>query len=145
MALLRLCTYCKAKVPFGTKCTCEIQHTKDKYNQYKHDRKDKQEQNFYSGRDWIRLRDMIRCKHNGMCVICYMKDKQITQQNVVHHIVELKENFDLRLDEENLICLCNNHHNQIHKLYDRDDETKAKTQQWLQDVKRLFEEKFTIN
>lgn len=33
----------------------------------------------------------------------------------VHHIVPLEENFDLALEEENLITLCREHHEQAEK------------------------------
>ena len=50
-----------------------------------------------------------------LCRIC-VAESHLTYENLsVHHIVSLKNNFDLRLDDDNLITLCNVHHEQAEK------------------------------
>lgn len=54
----------------------------------------------------------IRNKASYLCEVC--RDQGIyTYNNLeVHHIVKVKDNKDLLLDNYNLICLCTEHHKQ---------------------------------
>lgn len=52
-----------------------------------------------------------------MCQICVRKlygtKRQYNVDNIeVHHIVPIAEDYDKRLDDSNLICLCGRHHEQ---------------------------------
>ena len=54
----------------------------------------------------------IRERSQWLCSVC--RDKGIiTHEGLeVHHIVKLRDNPDLLLDDNNLICLCVDHHKQ---------------------------------
>ena len=138
MGLYKLCPHCGRKVDYYSQCECVDKYKKDKYKAYKNNRKDKKEQSFYSSTAWIRLRDTIRSRQHGMCVVCYLKDNKIINQDVVHHITELKEDYSKRLDEDNLICLCNKHHDHVHNVYDKSDKNKKD----MQDILRGMVHKF---
>lgn len=46
-----------------------------------------------------------------MCVYCMQHDKRINAADIeVHHIVPIHEDYDRRLDDDNLISLCREHH-----------------------------------
>lgn len=79
------------------------------YNKYK---RDKESQRFYNSRAWQRVRTLVLIRDYYLCQEC-LKQKIIKVYNVVHHIVPLKENKELSLDIDNLICLCHECHNRI--------------------------------
>lgn len=76
----------------------------DKYQRNKkHDR-------FYHSASWIKCRDYIRIRDNGLCQHCLPK-KLITIGIIVDHIIPLSIDWGKRLDESNLQLLCTSCHN----------------------------------
>ena len=65
--------------------------------------------------DWHKKSLQIRTDSRFLCAIC--EDKGIfNHENLeVHHIIKLKDNPDLLLEDDNLICLCRFHHKQADK------------------------------
>jgi 5-methylcytosine-specific restriction endonuclease McrA len=59
---------------------------------------------------WTEKSKEIREKANYLCEVC--RDNNIyTYDNIeVHHIVKVRDDESLLLDNENLICLCKEHH-----------------------------------
>jgi 5-methylcytosine-specific restriction endonuclease McrA len=59
---------------------------------------------------WTKKSEEIRERAHHLCEVC--KDQgQITYDNLeVHHIIKLKDDRGGLLDNENLICLCQEHH-----------------------------------
>lgn len=81
---------------------------------------------FRSKSAWQRKRNNIKKRDNYICQLCFRNifDIGFPKYNFknleVHHIVPLEENFDLCLDDENLITVCSGHHKlcdsgQIHR------------------------------
>lgn len=56
---------------------------------------------------------------------------RIEAADMVHHIIEVEEDWSKRLDIDNLIPLSNQSHAIITALYNKDAETKAQTQRLL--------------
>ena len=50
-----------------------------------------------------------------LCRVCYEQGKLTNTGLSVHHIVSLASNFDLRLENDNLITLCDEHHKAAEK------------------------------
>lgn len=65
--------------------------------------------------DWKVMREYIMRRDKYLCVAC-LNDlpgtiRRLNNEDLsVHHIRPLKTNFELRLDEKNLITLCRFHH-----------------------------------
>ena len=61
---------------------------------------------------WAQKSVVIREASNYLCAVC--RDKGIYNYNniEVHHIEKLKDHPDKLLEDENLICLCAEHHRQ---------------------------------
>ena len=70
-------------------------------------------QKFYNSKEWRRMRDKLMQECFGLCEICFKLRGLIKNATSVHHIKKLRDRFDLRLDEENLICVCDNCHRLI--------------------------------
>ncbi|WP_432702679.1 HNH endonuclease [Lysinibacillus sphaericus] len=85
--------------------------TKAENNSYydKYHRSDRSKQ-FYHSAAWKRARDLIRIRDNGLCIEC-LNQKRITVGTIVDHIIPIKQNWNKRLDEDNLQLLCQSCHN----------------------------------
>ena len=62
---------------------------------------------------WKAKRTEILERDKGLCVACRLGlagDEDLVPADSVHHIVPLAEDFELRLENDNLISLCAYHH-----------------------------------
>lgn len=98
------------------------------YNMY---RRDKKAAAFYVCNDWRRLRSQIMQLYDGLDIYAYYVQHRIMTADMVHHIEEIEDNWDRRLDASNLIPLSNTNHGIISALYRRDEATKKATQEQL--------------
>lgn len=132
--MYKRCAYCMTRYQYDKKCECVKNRTalenKERHKSYDLKR-DKAHKSFYSSSDWQRVREqaLINCNYLDLYSL-YMFDK-IEQAEVVHHIVEISEDFSKRFDINNLIGLTNSNHQLIHSKY---KTNKAKTQQLLLDI-----------
>ena len=74
-----------------------------------------EEDKFRSTYVWQKKRESIKQRDNYLCQVCirklYNTLKQYNYEDIqVHHIVPLKEDYELRLEDDNLISLCKYHH-----------------------------------
>lgn len=87
------------------------------YRNKRYDRKrDPKIKKFYSSSQWQKVRDRY-LKKNPLCEICEKKGRTKAAE-VVHHKVEVKENFSKRLDIDNLMSLCKKCHQEVHAKND---------------------------
>lgn len=71
--------------------------------------------NFRRSKAWTDKSISIRKRDAYMCVCCKaMLEKTVRQYNTtdlsVHHIIPIEEDYSKRLDEDNLITVCDVHH-----------------------------------
>ena len=74
----------------------------------------------YSGDDkklrsqysWTQKSQEIREKANYLCEVCRDKGLYTYEGIEVHHIIKVRDDKSLLLDNNNLICLCKYHHMQ---------------------------------
>lgn len=69
---------------------------------------------FYNSRDWKNIREQVLCDHEFLCQDC-KKNGKIKMGNQVHHIEPIQDNWNKRLDYDNLIVLCAECHNKRHE------------------------------
>ena len=127
--LYSLCNKCGTRIPYREKycdkCLSVVMEEKQhrhkvkssKYNadRYSRDRENNSYRLFYSSKAWREKRKEILERDNHACVIC-SELYRITMAQDVHHILNLRENYDLRLDNDNLISLCSDHHKMVHSF-----------------------------
>lgn len=65
--------------------------------------------------DWVQKSLEIREKSNYLCAICRDEGRYTYNNLEVHHIVKVRENNNLLLDNYNLLCLCVEHHKKADK------------------------------
>lgn len=78
---------------------------------------------FYNSHYWNKKRESILKRDHYQCQRCLgnlktdepIKRIRLTKAKYVHHIIELKEDFEKALDDDNLISLCFNCHEIVHK------------------------------
>lgn len=70
---------------------------------------------FRWSRKWTNKREDIKERDNYLCQVCKTERRYNYDDLEVHHIVSLEEDYDLRLDDENLITLCVKHHKEADK------------------------------
>lgn len=84
---------------------------KPKGNKYKTSEADK----FRWTKAWQRKREEVKRRDKFLCQICirklYNTIKKYNYNDLeVHHIVPIKEDYELRLEDSNLITVCEYHH-----------------------------------
>lgn len=107
---------------------------KNRYKKYQSTRNDTDSQKFYNSRAWKKTRDRIKSRDNNLCLYCLFINKKIRGMDLVHHIKEEKEFVKLKLDETNLISLCEKCHRYIHKAYEVNNKSKKEMQKILQEL-----------
>lgn len=70
---------------------------------------------FYHSSAWRRLRQQVLMRDDYLCQHCLAKGVVNDKDLIVHHKVELKDDWSKRLDMENLEAVCFSCHNKIHK------------------------------
>lgn len=83
-------------------------------------------QQFYNSKSWLDLRNRKFYDANGLCELCY-KDGIVREAREIHHIVPINENWNKRLDYDNLIALCPSHHQEQHN---RDSQLQKFLRDW---------------
>jgi len=114
---------------------------------------DGKEKQFYDSAAWQEKREQILRRDHYECQDCIArlrnaaregiilkgKERRIRRATCVHHIVELRDNWDLRLDDNNLISLCDGCHNKRHGRVLDAQWSEEGRQGWLK-RKRLTDE-----
>ncbi|UZW13204.1 hypothetical protein OSC52_15310 [Clostridium pasteurianum] len=117
-----------------------VESKRQEYKFYDSNRKDSKEWNFYKTPEWEWFRDNMLDMFDHLDLYSYYIDQKIRTANTVHHIVEIKEDWDRRLDENNVFPLTEGNHRKIHNLYKKDKEG---TQSLLKDLISKFRRKET--
>lgn len=84
------------------------------YDQYQ---RDPEIVKFYQSAAWKKTRKLALIRDNYLCQGCLSK-KRFTNAEMVHHIVEVKDDINLRLELSNLESLCNSCHNKRHNRHE---------------------------
>lgn len=100
--MYKACAKCGKIHAYGYKCNVGVDS-----NRYKTD-----EAKLRSKYAWTKKSKQIRQDANNLCEVC--RDHGIyTYDNLeVHHVIKLRTDANGLLDDDNLICLCVEHHKQ---------------------------------
>lgn len=131
---------CGALIPQGMKA-CEAcaagvtKGQKSRHMEYNEYRRNKRAAAFYVSADWRKVRENTLKLYGGMDLYAFYVQHKIVTADMVHHIIELDEDWNRRLDPENLFPLSNGNHGIISALYKK-EETKKQTQKQLEEIIR---------
>lgn len=126
--LLHMCR-CGKLIPQEIKlCDACQERAGQRYIDYNEHRRDDKTAAFYVSKQWRMMRAQVLAAYDYIDVYAYYVMKEIRRADTVHHIAELSDDWERRLDPRNLIPLASATHNTIHTLYERDRATKIETQ-----------------
>lgn len=112
------------------------------YDKHIRHSKDKKYTKFYHSDEWGDLRKDVLTTYNGVDIYSYYIENKAVTANTAHHIIELKEDWDKRLDKDNIFPLTDANHKKIHSLYRKD---KKGTQELLRELLERFRKQFGIS
>ena len=106
---------------------CEQKEQSIRNRQSKRSKANKRVYDFHRSHKWKGKSIAIRERDNYCCQICirglHNPERKYETDNIsVHHIVPVAEDWEHRLDDENLIALCSRHHEQAEKGEIKRDE-----------------------
>ena len=107
MVKLKTCTYCHKIHDVKKKCTAKKGYYREKYSRYE---KDKDYIKFIKSKQWHNKSQEIKLLDSYCCLMCKALGLISPKYLEVHHIVKIRDNTTLKLDNNNLITLCVNHH-----------------------------------
>ena len=97
---MKSCQYCGLIVLYNHACDKKPQPKKKFSNQNK----------FRWTKDWQHKREDIKKRDGYVCRVCLSNKKITTEGLSVHHIVPMEEDYSLRLEDSNLLTVCDFHH-----------------------------------
>ena len=153
MARLKLCShYSCRKVIAEDSRFCEYHQAKymarqkERYKDYQRrrleDYNEAKAQGFYHSTDWDRIKEAVKAGLYHIDIFEYYLTGKIVEGETVHHIIEVKEDWDSRLDVNNLIYLTNKNHSKIHSKYNAGLDSKKRIQKILFGLLERFNKEF---
>lgn len=109
MVKLKTCTYCHKIHDSKKKCTAKKGYYRDKNTRYE---KDKDYIKFIKSKKWHEKSQEVKLLDSYCCLVCKSLGLISPKYLEVHHIVKVRNDSSLKLDNNNLITLCINHHKQ---------------------------------
>ena len=111
--MLKSCSYCGRIHDSKYMCPQKEQRIRDRQQQ--RGKANKRVYDFHRSHKWKNKSISIRERDNYCCQLCvrglHKPDRQYETDNIsVHHIVPIAEDWESRLDDNNLISLCSRHH-----------------------------------
>lgn len=86
---------------------------------------------FYCSRAWRVLRQRMIDLFDGVDIVAFYEADQLVEPDRVHHLVELEEAWEMRLDPMNLIPVSNANHTRITAEYKASRESMEACQRRL--------------
>lgn len=130
MGKLKTCTYCRKIHGKEIKCTAKKGYYREKYSRYE---KDKDYLKFIKSKQWNNKSQEIKLLDSHCCLFCKSLGLISPVYLEVHHIVKVRNDVSLKLENSNLITLCVNHHkmadsnkisaNELHRLINKYRDT----------------------
>jgi 5-methylcytosine-specific restriction endonuclease McrA len=99
--MYKACSRCGQIHAVGHKCYANSR------NYYQHDAETRK---FRNSTAWKKKAEEIKERDKYLCQVCLKKNIINTRDLSVHHIVPVAESQELRLENSNLITVCEKHH-----------------------------------
>lgn len=139
MALLKYCNRsgCNKLVPYGVKyCIAHTMDTtaenRERHREYDMHCRNQKAKAFYNSSEWRTVRERVLARDAGIDIYLYITEGRVFPADTVHHIVELSEDYSMRLDMNNLISISEATHSMVSKVY-KDAIKKVAMQQTLRE------------
>lgn len=132
--LLKVCR-CGKLIPQTMKMCerCEAQ-AQSRHMTYNATRRDPKAAAFYISKEWRHMRECIINVFDDIDIYALYINKELLHCEPVHHIIELDEEWQQRLNPMNLIPLNQVTHNTITAMYKKDKATMRTTQTQIRSI-----------
>lgn len=128
MALKKICLDCGVIISYENnrcdKCSSRFRNKQLKAMKGYNQRRDSEVYSFYESAEWSKTREVVKTRDACMCQLC-LSDGIGKEAQLVHHVDELKESWERRLDPTNLISLCDSCHKKVHSWYSKSENSKT--------------------
>ncbi len=119
IAVIKICAKvgCNKRIDYkDTYCDKHKREVNNTYNdQVRHASEfDKKVAKFYASTSYRKLRKKKMLEVNGLCQVCIRLAGIVNTAKIAHHIVPVRDDFDKRLDDDNIIMICNDCHEKLH-------------------------------
>ena len=135
--LLKTCR-CGKLIPQSIKMCGECeQRQQSRYVVYNNTRRDQRAAEFYISKEWRALRPVIMSVYGHVDIYALYvlhELKTLEESDPIHHIVELEEDWEQRLNPLNLIPLKHETHSTITALYKQSNASMRATQKRLRSL-----------
>ncbi len=116
MPIYKRCSNCGRRLPSGERCGCREAKRQKEYDVYARDEKSDA---FYHSKEWSVASEAAKQYYHGIDIVeLYENDKVVTGRTV-HHLIPVKEDWNGRLDKNNLIYLTESNHQMVHRRMER--------------------------
>lgn len=123
--MLKSCPTCGRLHKFDEMCPVRVEIRRQRMLRYDNSDRSSDADRFRSSKLWQKKRMEIRSRDLNICRCCFLRHHRITTADLsVHHIIPLEKQFELRLDDDNLITLCRNCHENAESGLISTDELK---------------------
>nr|DAS24200.1 MAG TPA: HNH endonuclease [Caudoviricetes sp.] len=116
-----------------TSQACE-QRQQSRHMIYNNTRRDKRAAEFYVSKEWRAMRERIIEVYDNVDIYALYVENELLTCEPVHHIVELEDDWEQRLNPFNLIPLNHKTHNTITALYKQSKASMRATQKQLRSL-----------
>lgn len=143
--IYRKCTVCGCKIPQYTLCPCEQKKRLDNYRDYHQrriqDEAEKERVTFYQSDEWEQCRNAVASHQFNLDLYEWSKG-EVIQADLYHHVIEVRDSTEDRIDIHNIIGLTQGNHNKIHAYMNKGFKQKRDMQNKLMDILERFENEY---
>ena len=118
---LKMCKECEGKYP-------------SRHVIYNNTKRSKTAAEFYLSKEWRAMRTCIINVFDNIDIYALYMEHELLTCEMVHHIVELEEDWEQRLNPLNLVPLNQRTHNKITALYKQSKSSMKTTQKQLREL-----------
>ena len=117
MPIYTRCSRCGARILAGDMCQCRSRAEAIRQKLYDITDRDGRSHAFYNSAEWKKTKQKVFDIDEGIDIYVYMTEGKVLIADVVHHIEPLADNWNRRLDMDNLMSLNHSTHGMIERKY----------------------------
>lgn len=145
LALMKYCNRngCNKLVLQGTRyCATHTMNrateNKERHKEYDAHRRDQTSKAFYNSGEWRAARARVLARDTGIDIFLYITTGEVVPADMVHHIIELSQDYSKRCSIDNLISVSSKTHKSVIDKAYNDEVKRAQMQQVLRECIREY-------
>lgn len=143
--LYKRCGSCGKKIPYDSICPCISKRRKEYNKRVRYDKNNVKFERFYHSGTWEDVKNRAKKFYYHIDILEYFKTGIIVEGKIMHHIIEIKDDFNRADDINNLIYLTDSNHKRVHALYEKSQKDKTYMQNVLFSLIKKWEEEYRLS